>query len=103
METLKLYHPSCTSCSFDGVQYDADEDGAFEVPPEAVAALVEHGFTGAPAVSALPAAQKSPVLMSTEALLAEAKELGIDPEITDRAALVQAVAAARKAKAEDAE
>ena len=29
METLKLYHPSCTSCSFDGVQYDADEDGAF--------------------------------------------------------------------------
>lgn len=46
----KLVHPDATSCSFAGKEYPPGEDGSFEVPDEAVPALVEsHGFTPAPA------------------------------------------------------
>lgn len=44
----KLYHRDATSCSFDGRSYDADEDGVFEVPAEAVAPLIDHGFVTDP-------------------------------------------------------
>lgn len=44
----KLYHRDATSCSFDGRSYDADEDGVFDVPAEAVAPLIDHGFVTDP-------------------------------------------------------
>ncbi len=34
-----------TGCSFGGESYDADEDGFVVVPVEAVATLMDHGFT----------------------------------------------------------
>jgi hypothetical protein len=35
-----------TGCSFDGVEYTVDEKtGTVEVPDEAVASLLDHGFT----------------------------------------------------------
>ena len=46
---MKLYHPdpTVTSCSFEGEAIQRQKDGAFEVPAEAVAALLPHGFTTA--------------------------------------------------------
>jgi hypothetical protein len=43
-----------TSASFGGVQYDADADGMIDVVPEAVEALVAHGFVGAPDAPDVP-------------------------------------------------
>lgn len=44
---MKLYHPdqTVTSCSFEGEAFNRQKDGGFEVPAEAVAALLPHGFT----------------------------------------------------------
>jgi hypothetical protein len=40
-----IHHPAgATSCTFDGVTYDADEAGNITVPLRAVAALGAHGF-----------------------------------------------------------
>lgn len=33
-----------SGCSFDGVNYDADEEGLVMVPQEAVATLQDHGL-----------------------------------------------------------
>ena len=46
-----------TSCSYQGVTYEADADGVFELPDtteghEALTALRDHGFTEAPAKKA---------------------------------------------------
>ena len=48
--TAKLKAPEGVSaCSFDGEEFAVDADtGTVDVPDEAVAALVEHGFTNAP-------------------------------------------------------
>ena len=50
---MKLYHPDGTGCSWQGLSFEADEDGAIEVPNEAAADLIPHGWTtakpGAPA------------------------------------------------------
>ncbi|MEN9885528.1 MAG: hypothetical protein RL758_106 [Pseudomonadota bacterium] len=46
-KTVKIKHPSITSFSHDGKQYDAVK-GVFEVPPEAAAVAVQTwGFTDA--------------------------------------------------------
>ena len=42
---MKLFHDSATSCSVGGVTYEADADGAFEIPDADVAELLPHGFT----------------------------------------------------------
>lgn len=34
-----------TGCSHNGENFEADDDGFVQVPPEAVAALLDHGFT----------------------------------------------------------
>ena len=34
-----------TGCSFDGVEYTADDKGVVDVPAEAGSALLDHGFT----------------------------------------------------------
>jgi hypothetical protein len=36
--------PEGASCSFEGVKYEADEDGLFVVPIRAVTPLAAHGF-----------------------------------------------------------
>ena len=48
--TAKLKAPEGVSaCSFDGEEFAVDVDTCtVDVPDEAVAALVEHGFTSAP-------------------------------------------------------
>lgn len=46
-KTVKIKHPSITSFSHEGKQYDAVK-GVFDVPPEAAAVAVETwGFTDA--------------------------------------------------------
>ena len=46
-KTVKIKHPSITSFSYEGEQYDAVK-GAFDVPPEAAAFAVQtFGFTEA--------------------------------------------------------
>lgn len=48
-KTVKIKHPSITSFSHDGEQFDAVK-GVFDVPPEAAAFAVQtFGFTDAPA------------------------------------------------------
>lgn len=48
-KTVKIKHPSITSFSHDGEQYDAVK-GVFDVPAEAAAFAVEFfGFEAAPA------------------------------------------------------
>lgn len=51
MSTVKLFHASLTvtTCSVDGVEYKAGEDGSFNVPADAVSKLVGHGFSAAKA------------------------------------------------------
>jgi hypothetical protein len=49
----KLKAPeNCDGCSHDGVSYDVDKDGNVEVPDEAVADLLHHGFKPVPVVEA---------------------------------------------------
>jgi hypothetical protein len=48
---------NCDSASFDGVEYPAEDSGLIEVPDEAVAALMFHGFT-APTIAEVKAAKK---------------------------------------------
>ena len=47
---MKLYHKDATGCSWGGENFEPDEDGAFDIPEEAVVDLVAHGFTTDPAV-----------------------------------------------------
>jgi hypothetical protein len=101
--SIKMFHKdaSATSCTVEGVIYEADETGAFEVADEHAAVLLDHGFTTTEPVPAQDNGRKAnPAMMSTDALLDEAKELEI-PDFADlaRGALITAVAAARKAKA----
>jgi hypothetical protein len=44
----KLFHKDATGCSFGGKEYRRAKDGSFDVPAEAVAGLLDHGFTTAP-------------------------------------------------------
>jgi predicted nucleic acid-binding Zn-ribbon protein len=101
---MKLYHHDATSCNWDGETYEPGEDGAFEVPAEAVAALASHGFTtDSPAPSAPTAvpASGNPAQWTKEILEAEAARLGVNPALV-RVEMIKAVAAARKAEAEKA-
>lgn len=45
-DMVRVIHGSATSCSWNGVVYEANEDGHFIVPCGAVADLVSHGFVG---------------------------------------------------------
>lgn len=100
---IRMMHPSATSCSVDGTTYEADESGIFEVEQEHLDALLDHGFTGAAPLPEKPANERkaNPAHMTTEALIEEANEAGIPTEGVDRPALLAAVAANRKAKAEE--
>jgi hypothetical protein len=47
----KLKAPEgATSCSHDGVVYEADASGLVDVPDEAVLPLLDHGFAPVPVV-----------------------------------------------------
>lgn len=49
----KLIAPeNSTGCSFDGKNYETDKEGNVDVPDEAVADLLAHGFKPVPAVEA---------------------------------------------------
>lgn len=103
-ETVKLWHPTAASCSWAGVQIDRNEDGTFEVPPEAVGELSHHGFTDVPAAPlagpAIPTG--NPAKWTKDVLEAEAVRLGIDPALR-RSDLLKAVAKARKDEADAAD
>lgn len=98
---MKLYHKDATSCSWGGETFEA-QDGAFEVPEQAAADLLAHGFTtvapeGEPAPAAPPSG--NPAQWKKEVLTAEAVRLGVNPELP-RAEILAAVAGARKAEAD---
>lgn len=43
--TVRMHNEHGTGCSFRGVDYEPDHDGAVTVPARAVAELESHGFT----------------------------------------------------------
>jgi hypothetical protein len=102
--SIKLFHPDATGCSVDGVSYEKGADGAFDVEDAHAAALMDHGFSTAAPIPAAPVNERkaNPAQMTTEALEEEGNELGLDSVGMARKDLVQAVAAARQAKAKAA-
>ena len=46
--SVLLYHPEGLGCSFGGVSYEPDDNGAVSVPAHAAKDLVTHGFTVTP-------------------------------------------------------
>ena len=101
---MKVFHADATGCSFDGVNYEPDATGAFDVPQEALPALHCMGFT---TLAPEPEAKNETVLTGNPAkwtndvLAAEATRLGLDATLA-RPALIKAVAEARKAEADAA-
>jgi len=101
---MNVFHADATGCSFDGVSYEPDENGAFDVPQEAIPALQCMGFTTeAPKVDTAPVTvlTGNPAKWTNDVLAAEATRLGLDTTLA-RPALVKEVAAARKAEADAA-
>jgi hypothetical protein len=101
---VKVYCKGATGCSWNGVSYEADADGACDVPPEAAADLASHGFTTE--VPAAPEATEAvltgnPAKWTNDVLAAEAVRLGLDATLA-RPALIKAVAEGRKAEADAA-
>jgi hypothetical protein len=103
---MLIYHADATGCSFDGVNYEPDATGAFDVPQEALEALQCMGFTTlAPKAEAdaapVVALTGNPAKWTNDVLAAEATRLGLDATLA-RPALIKAVAEARKAEADAA-
>jgi hypothetical protein len=77
---MKLYHENATGCSYDGVNYDPDVTGAFDVPEEAVADLASHGFTTDPGTEAAEAPAK---VTGRKAKAAKATDPGTEAAVTE--------------------
>jgi hypothetical protein len=100
---MKVYCKGATGCSWNGESFEADADGACDVPAEAAVDLAAHGFsTEPPAVEQVAAPLTgNPAKWTKDVLTAEAVRLGLDTT-QDRPSLVKEVAAARKAEADAA-
>ncbi len=78
MATTKIYHPTVHAVSWRGTSFRPDTDGAFEVPAEAVADLLDHGFSRAkpcPAPRLVPAADFDAMVAERDALARRVAEL----------------------------
>ena len=99
---MKMYSiTGATSLSWNGNQFDADANGGFEVPDEAVVDLASFGVLPGEAAPSEPANVVIPVSQWRNVdLLAKAEEIGLElPPDIKRPALIQAVAAALSQKA----